>query len=234
MKKITTKDLKSIILEVLEETMAQKQFSFMKPPKPPTQRQFAFMNRRKKGPRLSLAPEKLPSAANAEFPFKTDYKNQAFAFGKPQNIEEKAIEALVYYNGYSISWSGPEIQYWNKNFNEILKKHPNIEKDLVKRIIWEFGADRNANPLYSVYCIPLPFFQKHEKEILGNPHAARGIITLITDTLVWRQESKEPTEQAAERDLAPIELYVFKKYRSHFPEEKVSPANRYPGYSKKV
>ena len=158
-----------------------------------------------------------------------------------EKLEERLISDFVTKADTVFKWSGDRIKYWLKNFWDILSKHPeqvkiengkevkipSLEKQLVNRVILEYGKDRTANPLYTGYGIPIEFYHKHEKEILSDPEAYRGLKQLIIEDLIWRNDPKATTEQVINSpEISAIQRDFYYKHKKEFPEEVVSVKNQ--------
>lgn len=124
-----------------------------------------------------------------------EYSEKAFSNPEYQKkIEDRLIRDIVMEESV-FRWSGARIDYWMKNFWQIIEKNPGLEEKLVKKVIYEYGKDNMANGIYLEWCIPLEFYKKHENEIIRNPDAFRGIKNRVIETMRWRNPKELTIEQ---------------------------------------
>jgi len=175
---------------------------------------------------IDTPPESIPPSLAKTI---DKYKSSVLAdpFYK-QKIEEKLISDFITKADTVFRWSGDRIKYWLVNFQNILDNHPGLEKQLVDRMIIECGKDRTANPLYTGYGIPIEFYHKHERTILSDPEAYRGIKQMIIEDLIWRNNEKDTVEKVINdpKEISAIQKDFYYKHQDEFPEAVVSVENR--------
>lgn len=143
-----------------------------------------------------------------------------------EKIENRLLDDFITKADTAFKWSGERIDYWMNHFWDIIQRHPSAEDQMLKRVIREYGKDRSANAWYTAYGLPYSFYQKHEKEILADPEAYKGLKQLVIDNLIWRANPKATTAQSVKDDLSEIERDFYLKHKKEFPEEAVSVNNR--------
>jgi len=126
----------------------------------------------------------------------------------------------------SFKWDADRIRYWLQNFWDILNRHPGMEEKLLNKVIEEYGFGSMATGFYTEYGIPLEFYKKYEKQILGNKDAREGLIKKIISALVWRINKHESDEDAIASTLSPIERDYLFNHKKDFPSKLISPENR--------
>lgn len=169
-------------------------------------------------------PENIPPQLAAVV---EEFKDSVLADPAYRNkVENRLLADFVNETASAFKWSGVRIDYWLQHFWDILKRHPGAEEAMLKRVIKEYGKDRTANAWYTAYGLPFSFYQKHEKEILADPEAYKGLKQLVIDNLIWRNNPKASTAQAVKDDLSEIERDFYTKHKREFPEEVVSTNNR--------
>jgi len=142
-----------------------------------------------------------------------------------EQIESNLIRNIVDENK-SFKWDADRIRYWVDNFWDILQRHPGMEQKLLDKVIEEYGFGSMANGFYTEYGIPLEFYKKYEKQILGNQDARGGLVKKIISALIWRVNKNESDEDAIKTQLSPIEQDYYANHRNEFPPEVISVQNR--------
>jgi hypothetical protein len=170
-----------------------------------------------------------------------EYKNITLTNPTYQKkIEDRLIHDIVDDENTDFRWSGTRIDYWIENFWAIINKNPGLEEKILKRVIYEYGKNNAANPLYVEYCIPFEFYKKHKDKIVSNADAFRGLKNRIIDVLRWRNPKELTTAQVLKSsESSNVERDFYSTYgktlendknskwfgKPIFDEERVSPNN---------